>query len=997
MNEVAIIGAGFAGMSAALALADKGVKVNLIDKKVAMGGYFPLLDNQFPTNSCGVCFLSPEPPAFCPFIECNLRENINFMGNALVENISGEEGNFTINVKILNNPVNNDLCIDCGKCEEVCPVEVSNEFGDGIEVRKAVYKFYPKAVKKSYFLNIDNCNKCNKCVEICPTKAIDLNANNEKNISLNVSEIILTPGFKSVQGNIKEEFGFGINKNVLSSVQYERLISPSGPTKGIPQRPSDGSHPKSIAFLQCVGSRDIRKKGNPYCSSICCMFALKQAMLTKDKLPDTDITFFYMDIRAFGKDYEQYFQKAKDEYGINFIRCHVSTVKEHGDSKIITITYYENGELKEKDFDIAVLSLGFYQDEETKALIQKSGINVNEFNFAITNEFSPFNTNIPGIYAAGSFIAPKDIPETTTDGSGVAAKILEKFKPGSDKFTPVPISPSMAESPRVGVLICKCGNILENSIDISAVLQSCKNIPEVVYTDTIDNLCNKETLNEVKKIISDNALDRLVVGGCSVRELEAIFEKFKDTGYSMLNFEFVNLREQCIFSSNCDNFILTEKSFILLNSAIKKVLLNKASNQTKTEIKDSALVIGAGAAGMSAALSLAYQGSKVFLIEKNDEIGGRLLNAYYTLKGTDIQKSIKSLVEEVKNNKNIEILTGARITSSEGLVGDRKTKVLTGEVEREIEHGVTVLATGACEVIPASYSYNESDKIITQVELEEKIANNNLSENIKEIVMIQCVESREKGKREYCSRVCCTHALKNALKLKEKYPDVQITVLYRDIRAYGFYENFYRQARNKGIIFIPYDVNKKPEVKVSGDTVAISFEDTIINEEVNKNTDLLVLSTGIQANDNKKLADIFGIPIDKFNFFKEANKKTGILTFLKKDIFMCGLCHAPKHIDEAVAQGYSAAARASLFLSKKELISLEKKSFVIDRFCSGCGICVEVCPFDARIIDEEKKIAKVFETICEGCSACVMACPNGAAQQYGYEKSQILNVVDKLL
>jgi len=300
MTEIAIVGAGFTGMSAALALADKGIKVYLIDSKPAMGGFFPLLDNQFPTNSCGVCFLSPEPPAFCPFIECNLRENITFLGNAEVEKIDGEKGNFNIKIKLKNNCVNNDLCIDCGECEKVCPVEVDNEFGDGIEKRKAVFKFYPKAIKKSYFLDLENCNKCNKCVEICPTNAIDLNASNEKDLSINVSNIILTPGFKPVKGNIKEEFGFGINENVLSSIQFEGLISPSGPTKGIPERPSDKTHPKKIAFLQCVGSRDIRKKGNPYCSSICCMFALKQAMLAKEKLPDCEITFFYMDIRAFG-------------------------------------------------------------------------------------------------------------------------------------------------------------------------------------------------------------------------------------------------------------------------------------------------------------------------------------------------------------------------------------------------------------------------------------------------------------------------------------------------------------------------------------------------------------------------------------------------------------------------------------------------------------------------------------------------------------------------
>jgi len=1000
MKSVAVIGAGFAGMSAALALADRGVKVKLIDKKPAMGGFFPLLDNQFPTNSCGVCFLSPEPPAFCPFIECNLRENIEFIGNSEVISIEGEKGNFTLNVKIKNNYVDNDKCIDCGKCEEICPVEVANEFGEGIEKRKAIYKFYPKNIKKSYYLDIENCTECGKCIEVCPVAAIDLNSDNEKDISLNVSSIALTPGFEAVKGTIKEEFGFEINQNVVSSIQYERLISPSGPTLGIPKRISDNTIPKKIAFLQCVGSRDIRKKGNPYCSSICCMFALKQAIFTKQKLPDSDVTIFYMDIRAFGKNYEEYFQKAKKEYGIKFVRCHVSTLKEHGPNNIITITYYENGELKEADFDIAVLSLGFYQNEDTKRLIKATNIDVNEFNFAENNEFSPFSTNVPGVYVAGSFISPKDIPETTTEGLGVAAKICEDLENIEEKEVSLEvISPSETELPRVGVLICKCGNILEESLNIEQIFKNVKNINEVVWTGTIDYLCNPEKINEVKKIISDNALDRLVVGGCSVRELEHIFAKFKQEGYSLLNFEFVNLREQCIFCSNSSDVEkLSEKASTLMVAAVYKVLKNKTTSQTKTEINNNVLVIGSGAAGLTAALNLAEQGYKIYLLEKENQIGGRLLNAYYTIRGSNIQEKIKELVEKVENNPNIEIITNAEIVASQGEVGNRITKIKNGDSEKEINHGVTILATGANEAKPISYEYGKSEKIMTQAELEKKLANNNLSGDIKKVIMIQCVESREEGKKEYCSRICCTHAIKNALKLKEKYNDnIEIYILYRDIRTYGFYENYYREARNKGIIFIPYEVDKKPVVKLDNDKINVEFEDLIIREKIVYNPDILVLSSGVVPNDNTEIASIFKLPIDKDGFFQEANKKTGIQTFLKKDIFMCGLCHAPKHTDEAIAQGYAAASRASVFLSKKEIVSPENKSFVIERFCSGCGICEKVCPFDARIIDEETKIAKVLETICEGCGACVMACPNGAAQQFGYEKGQLLEFVDRLV
>ncbi len=998
MSEVLIVGSGFSGMSAALTLADRGVKVNLIDSKPAMGGFFPFLDNQFPTNSCGVCFLSPTPPAYCPFIECTMRDNVNFIPNSELTGVTGVKGSFNVKIKIKNNPVNNDLCIDCGKCESVCPVEVGNELVDGIETRKAVFKFYPKNVKKSYYLDILNCNKCNKCVEICPTDAINLDADNSEDRELTVSDIILTPGFKAVKGNIKEEFGFGVNKNVLSSIQYERLISPSGPTLGKPERPSDKTVPKKIAFLQCVGSRDIRKQGNPFCSSVCCMFALKQAIFTKKQVPEAEIVFFYMDIRAFGKNYEEYFNEAKEKYGIKFIRCHVSTIKEHGKENIITVTFYENGEFKEKDFDLAVLSLGFYQDGETENLLKIAKIESNEYNFAKISEFQPVSTNIDGIYAAGSFTAPRDIPEATMEGTAAAAKVLEELTIEDSGSEPL-VSVRNPEEPRVGFIICKCGNILEHSLDLDKIIQNAKNVKDVVFTEITDSLCNGETIDNFKKIIADNALNKVVVAGCSVRELQFIFDKFcKESGYSTLDFEFVNLREQCVFCSEENNSkMLTEKSVNLTKAAIGKVLKNRNHKVATEEINKSVMVIGGGVAGLTSALNLANQGFKVFIVEKKEILGGRLVNAHYTIKGSDIKENLKVLIDEVNESKNIEILTSAEIVKSEGIVGSRKTTIKIGEDERIVEHGAVIIATGGKEVTPSSYEYNESDKIVTQVELEDKIFNGEIDADVKEVVMIQCVESREKGAREYCSRVCCTHALKNAVKLKEANPDINITVLYRDIRAYGFYENYYREAREKGVIFIPYTVENKPVVKVDGSVVSVTFEDTIIKEKISKNIDMLVLSTGVDANPNGKLADIFGLPIDKNGFFEEANKKTGLTNFLQKDIFMAGLCHAPKHIEEAVVQSYAASGRASVFLSKNNMKAIEKISFVVERFCSCCGICVDICPFNARVLDLENKVAKVYDTVCEGCGACVMACPNGAAQQYGFEKEQILEYVDNLL
>ena len=1003
-KKVAVVGGGFAGMTAALQLAEQGLSVTLVEKEVAIGGFFPLLDNTFPTNSCGVCFLSPRQPAYCPFVECRLHENLEIKVGSRPVALKGEPGEFNLTLAVDSYGVDQAKCIDCGECSEVCPVSVPYEFSDGLEERKAVYKLYPKMVKAGYRIDLTNCTKCGACVTACPTQAIDLDAVTPYEEEITADAVLLTPGFSLVEGGLKGEYGFGRYKNVVTSRQLERMISFSGPSQGKPISPADGTTPKRVAFIQCVGSRDV-SCGRGYCSSVCCMYATKQAMFIRERCPETEVVVYYMDLRGMGKGYEKYFNQAKDEHAVEYRRSMVSTVKEDPKTRKLNLVYDGGQGFSEDTVDLVVLSLGF--DAPKLDFAADLGLELDEYGFCRTKEFVPTLTSVPGLFAAGAFCGPKDIPETVMEAAAAADAVAVSLA-GSESKPSDPEAEAMQpregevwiEEPKIGIFLCSCSGTMADEFDLTALCDDFKQRPFVACAEIVDNSCTPQGLLGLRKFIGEHELNRIVIGACSVRDMERSLDAFaNEIGFNRNAFVVANLLEQCLFPHYGDREIAQSKAKALLAAALSRVFHNLPTPVAETAIEPRALIVGGGVAGLNASLSLAARGYQVTLVEKEENLGGRLLKAHYTLEGSQPKQLLDELIPAVEAEVNIEILLKANIIEHQGRVGDYTTLVRQEEGDdRQVKHGVLLLATGGNEAATDEYLKGQDERVLTQSELEERLATSSESLNdCREVVMIQCVGSRESGKREYCSRVCCTHALKNALRLKEVSPDIKITVLYRDLRAYGLFEKYYQLAREQGVLFTPYEVGRKPEAAISGSDLSLKYYDQILKKDISLNPDLLVLSTGVEPGDFKELAETFSLPLDDYGFFAEANSKAALVDFVGEGRYHCGLASAPLHIKETLIRSRAAASRAATVLARKRITADKSAVMVSTRLCSGCGLCVDACPYGAREINLTSMIAEVHYDLCHGCGSCAAVCPNGATQQIGFDKGQMMTVTNELM
>jgi len=995
-DTVLIVGAGIGGMQAALLLAEAGYKVHLLDRAPALGGSMPLLDRTFPTNSCGLCFMSPDLPAYCPFIECERHPNIELLPYAEVENLEGEAGDFRVSILRRARYVDPVRCTGCGDCALVCPVEVARELGEGLEKRKAIYRPYPQAIPSAYLIDREACTQCGECLKVCKAEAIDLETEDE-HLQLGVGAVILTPGFQPFPAELKGEFGYGRYPNVVSAFQFERMLSLTSPSHGLPQRISDGQLPKRIAFIQCVGSRDpSRSRG--YCSSVCCMFATKQAILAKERVPESEITLFYIDLRTFGKGYDLYLERARKGYAIDFQRSMVSAVKQEPRRKNLLLSYVgEDGRPQEGEFELVVLSTGFIPPQEAKELASRVGIALNEYGFCQTAEFAPSETSRPGIFVAGAFAEPKDIAESVAEAASAAAGAALLL--GRSRISPPMEYPPEREvgeeEPRVGVFICRCGEEIAGAMDLDTLGEYVRGLKEVAHVETPPYSCTPEGLEEIKRTVAEAGLNRVVVAGCSHRLYETPLQgALREVGLNPYLLERANLREECAWAHRDKPQEATAKAKSLLEMAVAKARSLKAIKRARHEVTPGVLVIGGGLAGMTAALGLAEQGFQLYLLEKEKELGGNLRHLYYTLWGSDPQALLRSLVEKVEGHPHIKVLKGTEVISCEGSVGKFRSTLLTGDEESTVEHGVIIVATGGQEARPIEYLYGQDRRVVTQRELEARLARDEGLEELTTVVMIQCVGSREE-ERPYCSQVCCSQAIKNALRIKQKKPETNLFVFYRDMMTYGFREGYYRQAREAGVIFIPYE--KKPQVTSGDNGLLVWVEEPILKRNLELKADLLVLSPGIAPSENGGLAQILGLPLDEDGFFWEANPKAAPIDSGVAGIFLCGLAQGPKPISDSISQAKGAALKAASLLAKERLVGKATIPTISERLCSGCGLCVSLCPYDARRLNEESRVAEVIEVLCQGCGLCAMACPNGATQQNLYEMRQVMAVMDAAL
>ncbi|UCE38493.1 MAG: FAD-dependent oxidoreductase [Thermoplasmata archaeon] len=841
-------------------------------------------------------------------------------------------------------------------------------------------------------LNCEGCCECLQCVLHCESDAIDQSMK-ETTETLDVGAIIVASGFDLFDPSQKEEYGHGKYENVVTSKELERYLSASGPTAGHVIRRSDSKEPKNIAFIQCVGSRD--ENSNEYCSSVCCMYAIKQAIIAQEHTSGLKTHLFFMDIRAFGKEFDDYYIRAEKEHGVNFTRCRIPSIEEDPETKDLIITYLENEERKQKVFDMVVLSCALEPLKSSKELSDKLGIDLNEYGFFKTNLFSPLETSKPGIYVTGTSSGPKDIPMTVTDASGAAAKascIISSERHSLETFKEYPPERDTAsEVPRIGVFVCRCGINIGAYVDVSSVVKYAKTLPNVVHTEEFIHSCSHDTQIRIIDIIKKHKLNRVVVSACTPRTHEQLFQStLREAGLNPHLFEMTNIREQCSWVHMKEPEKATEKAKDLIKMAVSKAQLDQPLTREKLPVIPKGLVIGGGLSGMTAALELAEQGFETYLIERENDLGGSLRKTYFLLGNEDPQELLQSLKKKVNNNKRIRVFTNAEIKDVHGHIGDFTTRIsIDGKEEKELKHGIIIVATGAKEYEPIEYLYGHDDRVLTKWELEEKLVKGGFS--AKNVVMIQCVGCRNE-ERTYCSRVCCGDAIKNALKIKEISPETNIYILYKDIRTYGFREKYYKEAAEKGVLFIRYDDETKPIV-TNKDGLKVSIMEPILRSLIILKPDMIVLSNAMLPQDGAKaLSQILKVHTTKDGFFLEAHMKLRPVDFVRDGVFLCGKAHSPKYIEECIVQASAAAARAITILSKDKIESEAVVSVVIEDLCSGCGFCIEACPYLAIELKDGK--AQVDAASCKGCGSCASTCPSGAIEQKGFKKEQIISMID---
>jgi heterodisulfide reductase subunit A-like polyferredoxin len=871
----------------------------------------------------------------------------------------------------------------------------------GFDEVELTYTEEEARVETERCLDCGLCSECLQCVAVCQANAID-HAEKEEVLRFAVGSVILAPGFQPFDAALKGEYGYGRMANVVTSLEFERILSASGPFQGQVRRPSDGQHPVKIAWIQCVGSRD-EACGRDYCSSVCCMYATKEAIIAREHDSKIQPTIFYNDIRAFGKGFERYYESAKNKFGVRYVKFIPSAVKELQQSKNLVLDYIgEDGQKTREEFDMVVLSVGLVPSPGTAELACRLEIDLDRFGFCRTEELRPNITSRPGIYVAGAFDTPMDIPESVMSASSAACLASQAVAGARGTLVTEKTYPEEIEldgqEPRIGVFICRCGANIARVVDVAGIAEYAATLPHVMHAEENLYTCSTDTQNKIIGAIREKGLNRVVVASCSPRTHEPLFQDtIREAGLNRFLFEMANIRDQCSWVHATHPLEATDKAKDLVRMAVARAATLKPLRQSTAEIQHRALVIGGGLAGMTAALALAGQGYESVIVEREKELGGNLRHIHYTADGSDPQQLLARLVKQLEAEPRVKVYRGAEIKDFSGYLGNYKTEIATADGATEVyEHGVVIVATGAVEYKPEEYLYGQSGRVVTQSELEEKIAGGRADvKGLKSVVMIQCVGSREEG-HMYCSRVCCTQAIKNARKLKEQNPDTEVYVLYRDVRAYGMHEISYQEARKAGVTFINYNVERKPEVSEENGRLTVKVFDTALGKDIRLEPDMVALSAAIRPQpDAEELASRLKLPLTEDRFFMEAHMKLRPLDFVNEGMYLCGLAHSPKFAAESIAQARGAVSRALTVLSKPYLTVGGVVSVVDPDKCAACLTCVRSCPFHVPRINGNG-VAEIEAAACQGCGICTGACPRKAITLQHYADEQIVSKIDAL-
>jgi len=924
--------------------------------------------------------------------------------------VEGEAGDFKVTLVKKPRYIIEDKCTGCTTCVEYCPVEYPDQFNQEISTNKAVHIYFSQAIPLISYID-ESClylkeKKCGICEGVCQNEAIDLNQTTEK-VEVNVGAIILSSGIEPFDPKVKDEYGYGKMQNVVTSMDYERLLSSTGPYEGQVLRASDKKHPKKIAWIQCVGSRRVTPGDNSYCSGVCCTYTQKQVILTKDHDAEAECTIFHNDIRSFGKDFERYYQRAEQLPGVEFIRSYASIVREGPESKNVFLRYATTDEgVKEEEFDMVVLSVGLNPPADYEGLADKFGIELNSHGFCKAIPSNPMETTRPGIFVSGAFQGPIDIPESVFTASGASAQCGEFLDYRRDKLakerTYPPERDVSQEEPKIGVFVCHCGANIGSVVDVPATVEYAATLPNVVYAQEQLFSCATNSAREITDLAKEKGLNRVVIAACSPRTLEPLFrDTLREAGLNQYYCEMANIREHCSWVHSKQKEEATEKAQDITRMSVARARYLEPLQEFDLPVNKAALVVGGGIAGMTCALSIANQGHEVYLVEKDKELGGIAQRIHTTLEGMDVQAHLNDLIRAVYSNPLIHVSHDATISDVSGYVGNFITTVETEGRVKEIKHGASVIAIGADVYEPTEYLYGENDKVFTHIELGEQIAKGEEKViNAQSLVMIQCVGCRNED-RNYCSRVCCSHAIKNALKLKEINPEMDIYILFRDMRTYGYSEDYYREASEKDVKFIRYEPDDKPQVEAATaegkPVIRVAATDPILGQKIAIDADVLSLAAAvIPSAATKEVAGLFKVTLSPDDFFKEAHVKLKPVEFAADGIYLCGTAHYPKHIKETINQAYGAAGRVLTLLSHDTVIASGSVCEVKENDCVSCGACISACTYGAIEFREtpQGRKAWVNPVLCKGDGLCNAKCPTNAIVLKHFTDEELLSQID---
>jgi len=889
-------------------------------------------------------------------------------------------------------------------------VQYPDPFNQEISDNKAVHVYFSQAIPLVAYID-ESClflkeGKCDICRGVCQAGAIDFKQTTKKE-AVKVGAIILSSGIKPFDPSVKDEYGYGRLQNVVTSMDYERLLSSTGPYGGEVLRASDKRHPKKIAWIQCVGSRRVTEGENSYCSGVCCTYTQKQVILTKDHDTEAQCTIFHNDVRSYGKDFERFFQRAEQLPGVEFIRSYVSIVKEDPDSKNVVIRYATNDDgVKEEEFDMVVLSVGLNPPADHAALSEKFGIDLNSHGFNQANHENPMKTNQPGIFVSGAFQGPTDIPESVFTASAASAQCgalldYRRGKLARERVYP-PERDVSTEEPKIGVFVCHCGANISSVVNVPSTVDYAMTLPNVVYAQEQLFSCATNSAKEITDLAKEKGLNRVVIAACSPRTLEPLFrDTLREAGLNQYYLDMANIREHCSWVHSKQKEEATKKAHDIVRMSVARASYLEPLQEFDLPVNKATLVVGGGIAGMTCALSIASQGHEVHLVEKKKELGGMARRIHTTIEGMDVQAYLDDLIRAVYHNPLIHVSHEATITDVSGYLGNFMTTVETEGRVKDIKHGASVLAIGADVYQPTEYLYGENDKVFTHLELGELIAQK--EERVikaESLVMIQCVGCRNED-RNYCSRVCCSHAVKNALKLKEINPEMDIYILFRDMRTYGLREDYYRDASDKGVRFIRYEPDDKPLVEAAKEggkeIVRVTIADPILGQRLELDADILSLAAAvIPSASTREVAGLFKVTLSPDDFFKEAHVKLKPVEFATDGVFLCGTAHYPKHIQETINQAYGAAGRVMTLLSKDTVVASGSVAEVSAYDCVTCGACITACTYDAiEFVDTPKgRKAWVNPILCKGDGVCTTKCPTDAIVLKHFTNAALCSQID---